>query len=68
MEQLVSKYFSGKAPVVAVKKVPQKLSKIAQDRLEVARRIFTKIDADHSGYLTDLEVFIYNQLFRFPIF
>jgi hypothetical protein len=41
---------------VAVKVVPEKLSKVALERLEVARRIFKKIDEDQSGFLTEVEV------------
>ena len=54
--QLVYKYFHGEPPAEPVKKVPQKLSRIAAERLEVARRIFKKVDKDGSGFLTEEEV------------
>ena len=56
IEQMVKTYFLGKAPVAFVKKIPEKLSKVAMERLEVARRIFKKVDSDGSGFLTEEEV------------
>ncbi|CAD8064415.1 unnamed protein product [Paramecium primaurelia] len=56
IEQLVQKYFSGQPPAQPVKRVPEKLSRIAQERLEVARRIFKFVDKDNSGVLTEEEV------------
>lgn len=35
---------------------PKKYSKIAHDRLEIARKIFRKFDSDNSGSITSDEV------------
>ncbi|KAM3144417.1 hypothetical protein pb186bvf_003581 [Paramecium bursaria] len=56
IEKLVQRYFSGNPPAQPVKRVPEKLSRIAQERLEVARRIFKMVDSDGSGFLTKEEV------------
>jgi hypothetical protein len=52
----MQKYFSGTPPAAPVKKIPEKLSRIALERLEVARRIFKMVDGDGSGFLTEEEV------------
>lgn len=56
VEQLVQKYFAGQPPAAPVKRIPEKLSRVALERLEVARRIFKMVDKDGSGFLTEEEV------------
>ena len=62
IQHMVYKWFHGEPPAEPVKRVPQKLSRIAAERLEVARRIFKKVDSDGSGFLTEEEVCSYLNL------
>ncbi|CAD8145251.1 unnamed protein product [Paramecium pentaurelia] len=54
-EQLCIRYFCNTIQIVNLQK-KQKYSKIANDRLEIARKIFRKFDADNSGSITSDEV------------
>ncbi|CAD8064544.1 unnamed protein product [Paramecium sonneborni] len=54
-EQLCIRYFCSAIPIVSIQKKP-KYSKIVNERLELARKIFRKFDSDNSGSITSDEV------------
>lgn len=58
IEALCVKYFSTATmqPAFKSRSSKKRFSKIANDRLEIARRIFKKFDTDESGHITEDEV------------
>jgi len=65
LEALAIKYLVGSYNESPPKRVRRQYSKLVEERLEVARRLFRKFDQDNSGFITEDEVNYTNYL-RFP--